>query len=141
MFDCTFCGRLPGPTSAARFPWSFPPASRGKAASMSCSRFPSWACALLASPRAWVRSPRRDEAMSLFACETTVSPSDEPSTIPIPSARKTATSESAWYRKSSTVRLLLQTEQDLDLEPEEVEELSETGRGGDHHDEGGKRRE
>ena len=42
------------------------------------------------------RSPRSDERTSLLACETTESPSVAPSTMPMPSARKTATSDSAW---------------------------------------------
>ena len=95
-FDSTLAGSLPDVTSAIFVPASWPPTSRGNSALSSCSRTLRPACAVRASPRALFRSPRSEEAMSRLAWETTVSPSEDPRTIPIPSARNTATSDSAW---------------------------------------------
>ena len=63
---------------------------------MILSRWLSCDCASRASWRALTTSLWSDELRPLPASETSESPIVAPSRIPIASARKTATSESAW---------------------------------------------
>src|SRR3954452_10151905 len=138
-FDSTSPGSLPDETMAIRWPWSFVPTIRGNAAWIRRSLWDTFAPASRALWRAFSRSPRSDELRSLLACEARLSPMVDPSRIPIPSARKTATSDSAWYRKSNTG--LLEAEQDLQLEPQEVEQRLEATRRRDDDHEGQESRE
>src|SRR4051794_12951548 len=138
-FDSTSPGSLPDETMAIRWPWSFVPTIRGNAAWIRRSLWDTFAPASRALWRAFSRSPRSEELRSLLACDARLSPIVDPSRIPMPSARNTATSDSAWYRKSNTG--LLESEQDLQLEPEEVEQRLEARRGGHHDHEGHERGE
>jgi hypothetical protein len=89
-------GSPPEATIATRFRRSASPARRSNDAAMNSSRFSTASAAMRACSRASITSSRSEELTSRLASDTSWSPSDEPSTIPIPSARKTATSDSAW---------------------------------------------
>jgi hypothetical protein len=91
-----FPGRSPTATRAVLVPRSRPSATTSAVSSITSSRFEPSSCSLRMSSRASVTSSRRESRRFWSASDTSESPTVTPSTIPIPSAKKTATSDSAW---------------------------------------------
>ena len=94
--DSTLLGSEPVATIETRCPASTFWATVGKTEVITLSRWLSSECASRASERAFTTSLWSDELSPLPASETSESPIVAPSRMPIASARKTATSDSAW---------------------------------------------
>jgi hypothetical protein len=82
--------------NAVLVPRSRPSITTSAVSSITSSRLAPSVCSSRTCSRASVTSSRSESRRFWSASDTSESPTVTPSTMPIPSARKTATSESAW---------------------------------------------